>query len=478
MKGYLKQLGKDSIAYGVGGILAKAMIFLLMPVYTRIFSPADYGTITMLTVLTSFLGAVLTMGMGATQTFYFFEQKKEGNVAQARVITAIFQWRLTWGLILVGGAFLLSPILNRQFFDGQLTWLYFALAFAGCFFLNLYRQSTGLFRLRYRPWSYITLMIGHTLLSATIALVLILGFDWGILGFVTGTTTGTCCMALVGWQMNRSYLDWSRWHREWWPRIVRFGAPLVPAELAMYVLNTSDRWFISHYHGQDELGLYAVGANFAMILALAVVTFRQAWWPIAMDAMHSDDGPALFREIARLYMGLGTAGVVLLTAFSPLLVRWFTGPAFHAAYPIVGILAWHSLFYGAYLIIVAGIWKREKTAFISLLMGIAAFLNIGLDALLVPQYGSIGAAAATSFSFLFWNILTIWLSERLWRVNYPYHILIVQICVGVTGSILILYLYTMRQAWWMIVFVTFLAGSLSGCLSVSRKNIKTLLNKL
>ena len=59
----LKQLGKDSVIYGIDGVLAKGVSFFLLPVYTRIFTPADYGTIEMLTVMSSFLAAILVMGM-------------------------------------------------------------------------------------------------------------------------------------------------------------------------------------------------------------------------------------------------------------------------------------------------------------------------------------------------------------------------------------------------------------------------------
>ena len=69
-------------------------------------------------------------------------------------------------------------------------------------------------------------------------------------------------------------------------------------------------------------------------MALAVETFRKAWWPISMDAMQSDDGPETFRMISRLYMGLGVAAVIILTLLSPWLVRLLTAPAFHSAWPI------------------------------------------------------------------------------------------------------------------------------------------------
>ena len=73
IKSRFKQLGKDSVIYGIGGIIAKGIGFFLLPVYTRIFSPAEYGTIEMLMVLNQFLGALLVMGMDAAQSFYFFE---------------------------------------------------------------------------------------------------------------------------------------------------------------------------------------------------------------------------------------------------------------------------------------------------------------------------------------------------------------------------------------------------------------------
>ena len=68
-------------------------------------------------------------------------------------------------------------------------------------------------------------------------------------------------------------------------------------------MSTADRWFIQYYHG-SEARPFAVGAKFTMLMVLAVDTFRKAWWPIAMDAMHSSDGPEIFRVISRLYMGL------------------------------------------------------------------------------------------------------------------------------------------------------------------------------
>lgn len=444
MRARLKQLGKDSLIYGLGGIAARSVSFFLLPVYTRLFTPAEYGTIEMLTVLNGFLAFVLVMGMDSAQSFFFFEQKANGRPAQAAVVSAILHWRLFWGTALVALATLLAPLLNYFFFDGRLTWEYFAIAFAGGLFAQLLSQSAEVFRLLYRPWGYIAIILGQTLLAAAASLALIVWGGYGIRGYFLGFLLASLLVALAGWWLVRDYWEWRRPHREWWPRLLRFGAPLVPAGLAMYVLNTADRWFVSHYSGHEALGLYAVGAKFAMLLAVGVTTFRQAWWPVAMDAMHSADGPPLFRAMGRMYLGCGSAAVVLLTWLSPWLIGWLAAPAYFPAYPLIGVLAWSSLFYGFYLIGASGIWKAERTIWSAVLTGIVAVLNLLLAALLVPRWGGMGAALATSGSFLVWNILALLVSERLWRVGYPLMVLALQVGLGVAATAYILNSYAAR----------------------------------
>ncbi len=426
----LKQLTKDSVIYGIGGVLAKSLSFFLLPVYTRIFTPADYGTIEMLTVLSSFVGAILVMGMDSAQSMYFFKVKEEGRIAQARIISAILQWRMIFGCGIVLLATLTAPLLNAWFFDGQLGWEYFAIAFAGALFAQVMSQSAEVMRLLYRPWGYISITLTQSILAAGLVLIFVLLFDQGIQGFFLGAAIASFVVAIVGWIRIREYWQFDRIHWDLWPQLLRFGAPLVPAALAIYFMSTADRWFVQYYHGSEALGIFAVGAKFTMLAVLVVTTFRQAWWPIAMDSMHSDDGPETFRMIARLYMGIACAGIVILTYLSPWLVQWLTGPEFHDAWPIVGILAWQAVFYGFFLIASAGIWKAEKTYLNLPLMGGCAIFGIILNWLLVPTYGGEGAALATAITYLVWVIATLVVSQRYWKVPFQMRIMFLQMVLA------------------------------------------------
>jgi O-antigen/teichoic acid export membrane protein len=426
----LRQLGRDSVVYGLGAILAKGIGFFLLPIYTRIFSPADYGAIELLTVIAAFLSAFLVMGMDSAQSFYFFEQKDQGPAAQARLVGAILQWRLAWGCAIVVLATAAAPLLNAFFFDGRLDFATFAAAFAGALFMQLMSQSVEIFRLLYRPWPYVLVTLGQSLGAALLVLLLVIVGRQGVLGYFLGTLLASIVAAAWGWYLVRDRVDLSRLHRDWWPRLLRFGAPLVPAGIAMYVMSTCDRWFVQHYRGEADLGVYAVGAKFALVMALAIETFRRAWWPIAMDAMHSADGPETFRAISRLFMGIGVASVVYLAFLAPWLVDWLAAPPFHDAWQVVGPLAWPSLFYGFYLVASAGLWKAEKTRDSMLLMAAAAVLNVALNRVLVPSLGGLGAAIATAIAYLALVAATLVASERLWRVGFPIGLFAVQIGAG------------------------------------------------
>lgn len=447
----LSQLGKDSVVYGLGAVLAKGIGFILLPVFTRIFSPAEFGAIEMLSTIAALLSAVLVMGMDSAQSFYFFERRDHGRAAQAELVSAILQWRLLGGGAIVALATLTAPLLNAAFFEGRLSWHHFAAAFVAALFMQVMSQSVEVFRLLYRPWPYVLVTLAQAASAAGTVLLLVLVFDQGILGYFVGSLLASAGAAAVGWYLARDYLRFETLHTAWWPRLLRFGAPLVPAGMAMYVMNTADRWFIQRYHGDSALGVYAVGAKFALVMALAIETFRKAWWPIAMDAMHSDDGPETFRVIARLFMGIGVAAVVYLAFLSPWLVAWLTGPEYHEGWKVVGVLAWQSLFYGFYLVASAGIWKAERTHVAMILMAAAALLNAALNWVLVPSLGGLGAAIATALSYLVWIVASISVSERLWPVGFPMLLLGMQVAIGVVAVSCVTAWGT--RSWWTVLVV-------------------------
>ena len=430
------------VVYGVGGTLSKGIGFVLLPVLTRLFSPAEYGSLQLLLTITGLLGVVLTLGLDASQGFFFTRQGRHGLPAQRRVVTAVFQLRMCWGLVVSALSAVASPVLNHAMFAGDLSTHHFLVAFGASFFGQVVRQSVEIFRLTFKPWRYLILTSLHTVGTASVAIVLIATLDLGMLGYFYGALAASIFAAVLGVILIRDYLDLRRMSARLWPRLLRFGAPLMPAGIAMYAMNTMDRWFVSVLRGGEELGLYSAAAKFAVAIGLAAQVFRLAWWPQALHAMNNDEDRTIFRRVARYYLGAASAGVIVLTAASGPLLSWLTPPPYHSGFPIVGVLAWHSVFYGFYLIAAAGMWKRERTLWSPVLIGSAGAVNALLNALLVPGLGGLGAAIATSAAFLAWIVGAVLVSERLWPVSYEFGLLATQAIVGITASALVLWMMT------------------------------------
>jgi len=388
----------------------------------------------MLNVIAGFLFPIMVMGTDSAQSYYFFKNKAQNEAENVNLITAILQWRILWGIFVLTISFSLVKLFNTHFFDGELPWLYFAVPFLLSLLMSFISQATGLYRLRYLPIPFVGITFGQRLLGAAVGLLLVLNYKYDIFGILLGNLAAASLFIFIVWYLNRSFLDWSKIHFKWWPRLLKFGIPLLPEAFIWYILTATDRWFIIRYLSKDDLGIYAVGAKFSMLLMLAVVAFRQAWWPIALESLQTKEGPTLIRVFGRTYLAIGSVIIVILSAISPSLVKILATPSFYSAYLVIGLLAWQAVFYGFYLISSIGFWKREKMYFAPILMGTAAAINIAMDFYLVPKYGIVGAAAATGLSFIIWNLLAIIVSEILWPVRHSYFSLASITIVGVLAS--------------------------------------------
>lgn len=452
MNHWLKRLGRDALVYGIGGLLARGVSVLLLPVYTHLFTPQDYGQIEMMNTVVGFMGAFLGLGMDSAQSLYFTQTASEGVTQQAIIVSAIFQWRLLYGLVIFGLCCGFIPILNQEFFANGVSWHLFFISFLSAYFGQFLSQTVEIQRLLFRPYNYVLITLGNSLLSILLGLFLVIYWKLGIAGFFWASFISTTLFAGYSCWQSRLYINISKWHTTLWPKLLKFGFPFLPEAIAMYVMNTANRWFLVHYHGQEALGIFSVGLRFSLLMVLAVNTFRQAFMPTALEAMNHTEGPKLFRNMAYIASALGTACIVFMTATSKIWLICFTTSAYYSAYPIIGLLSWQAFFYGFYLISSVGIWKSEKSYLAPFNLGISALVNILICCWLIPDNGIVGAAFANAAGFFIWNILSVYWSERLWIVHFPKTSLLRHMAIGIFSTLLITLQLNAGSSWSIILF--------------------------
>ena len=433
----LKQLGRDTLIYGFGALISKSINFFLLPVYTRILTPSEFGTIELITVLSYFLGSIIVMGSDTAQSVYFYKFENQGLIKQSELVSSIVKLRLTIALIIILFLTLFSPYLSNLFFMESITPRVFWVALFGSIFTQIYAQSTEVLRLLFKPYKYILIIFFKTITTCAFIIFLILVLDLGIYGYFLGSLISCILVSLLGWYAIRRYLRFDIINFNLWPDLIRFGYPLFLSTMINYLMSTSDRLFIKYFFDSKELAIFAVAAKFSMLVSLTVATFRTAWSPIAMKEMHKSGGETLFQMISRIYMGFSCVLIICLTYISPLLIRLLTTSAYEESIPIIGVISWQAIFFGFYSIICVGLLKEEKT-YISLPISILALLfGIVLNFFLVPKFAGLGASIATAITYAFWIILTMIYSNKYWKIKYNYVLFSFQILIALFSYILI-----------------------------------------
>lgn len=274
----LRRLTGDALVYGIGGSANRLVSVLFVPVFTRLFSPSDYGVLDLLITLGSLMTLLAMVGTSSA-VFYYYHRTTDRHERGRMVGTAI--------LVAVGGALVIA-LLGTVFID-QLAPLFSAdrgyrLALALTFLLlpaNLLASMVlDLLRLEFRPRAFIALGLARTLLSSSLGVFLVVTTPFGIAGLIGAQAILAAVAAAIGLWLTRGI-----WHigvdRSAASRLLRFGLPLVPTGLSYWVLQYVDRYFILAYRGAGELGIYAVAIRLSGLLQLLTIAFQSAWLPFA-----------------------------------------------------------------------------------------------------------------------------------------------------------------------------------------------------
>tara|TARA_B110001452_G_scaffold261342_1_gene260042 strand:+ start:3019 stop:4461 length:1443 start_codon:yes stop_codon:yes gene_type:complete len=431
----LKKLKSDLIVYGLGGALINSIHFFMLPVYTRLFNPEQFGEIEMVLIVTGLLKIFYNLGLDSAQSILFYKYKLD----QKRLISSILQYRLIFGGGILFLSFILFPLVNKLILNNSLSNSFFIIAFLGCFFNLIAEQCAQVFRLSYKPKQYLAINIITSLFSSLFIIIFSYIIGNGILGYFQGFLLGGIFAMVYGIYKAREYISLFKLNSFYWKSLFKFGIPLVGSGFSFYVLNSADRWFINWKLTSHDLGLYVVAFKFSAILMLFGQTFRMAWNPIAFNLIRSeDDNRPFFQLVSKLYLGFGVALALILTLFSKLLVLLVTTKEYYDAFPLVGVLCFGSILYGFYPTINLGFWKKQKTHLDFLATSVGAISNVILNYIFIQKFGVFGVALATTLSQFIWIITTMYISESLWKINYPYFRFLLVGVVGFGSSIIII----------------------------------------
>jgi O-antigen/teichoic acid export membrane protein len=413
----LKELLRHSAIYGLGSIVARAIAVLLLPLYTRYLSPSDYGLIETLIALSAVLTALVAQAMKSAFFRFYFDSAEPAR--RLLVVRTTFWYVLAASTsVLIAGVALAQPISWLLFHTRGHDSLVIA-AFVGLWAAMNYEQMTSLFRVEQRSTAYVAATLTNVVITIAATVLLVVVFEKGPLGVLVGNLTGTLIVYAALLAYNRRFLG-LQFDRSLYRAMNRFGLPLVPSAVALWLTNFSDRFFLVKLADAHEVGLYSIGVRVASAIVLLLTAFRMAWPAFAYSI--EDD-----REARRTYSFVLTYVVYIccwlalaLGLLAPWILKLITTKPFYPAQNVVAPLAFGVAAFGAYVVVQIGTGRARQTRSNWLVTGAAAVVDVALNLVLIPPYGRMGAAVAmvTAYTLLFVGMA--WRAHRVFPVPYQW----------------------------------------------------------
>ncbi len=420
--GFSKDFAKDTIIYGLGRGIKKFIGIFLLPFYTRALSVDEYGVLETLTTMTTLGAAFLSVGLDSAVGFYFF---KAGEKEQGRVAYTLFVIRLITFIPSLIPVFLAKQ-LSIALFGTEEYVIPVALSALLIPVSLLMDEQSKLLRYFRKPWLFSASTILKSLINVTLGIILVVYLSYGVSGSLTARLVSSITVIIfIFLVFSKRKYDYSfsfRWAR----KLFKFGFPIMWAGFAIWIMDSSDRFFLLHYSNLAEIGKYSIGNTFAQPVLLLNMAVQMSFSVLFFDFYYKEEDPGkpTSKAIAiagfKHYFASSLLLSLVLSAFGKILVPWITTPAYTAGALCIPFLAFSHIAAQSYQTMSPGIILSGKTWHFTWITALSAVVNIILNFVFVPVWGFTGAAFATFISFFVYWVVKIIVAHPHFPVPYPF----------------------------------------------------------
>jgi O-antigen/teichoic acid export membrane protein len=412
----MSRIGRESAVYLAGVLATKAVAFIMLPLYTRYLTPADYGTL-MLIEITMEVVSIVAGARISSGIFHFFHKAED---QQARRLMLATSQTVLSGAFAGAGllAFLAAPWLSRLLFGSDLSSGLIRIAAVTLALQGAAIVPIAWLQLNARHGAVVRLNLAKLVVQLALNVLLLVGYGLGVAAIlwsslVANALTGIALAVMLARSVGAAF------SRAAAAEVVRFGAPFVGTHLAKFVVTYGDRYYLQAAAGTAVVGVYGLAYQFGFLLAtLADGPFRSAWEPVRFAVAKRPDRDAVYaRAFIHLNLIQVTMGVAISLGVPEFLRVMATPPFFEAANWVPIILAAYLLQSWSFFLN-AGLFVTERTGLITWATWLGAGAAVAGYVALIPPLGALGASLATLLSFLVLFYAVYRYSQREWPVAY------------------------------------------------------------
>ncbi len=437
-KGMARRLVGGTFNYGLGQFIPKFVALLLVPVYTRLLSPTDYGYMDNAIAFGGFVMALMRQGVpGAVARFYY--DHDEGPSLRDYVTTVA--WFLLGSSLVVGLiALVVCPWILAALIPGLPLPFAFLAILSGIAFVNSELQSR-LVQAREQSSYQARLNVGRASVSIALAILFVVVLRTGVIGMLAAEVVSYGLLALVAIYYLRSELR-GHFRQSMLRSSLAYGWGMMPSDFVGALTPLVTKGVLTGAASAAATGVLGLAIRVSQPLNLIGIAFQTAYNPIYFSVRKEESSSGLQR-LAISARNVWTASVgcaVAAALLGPPLVVLVTPSTFHPAARLIPILAIGFTGLMAYNLLGPEIFYRKRTWLMPVIVYGSAAVDITISVLTAETYGAAGVAWASTARLLVTAVVAGIISCRLIRIPYPWFSLARSTLCGLLAAVPLLLL--------------------------------------
>lgn len=420
MNAHFRDILKHSGVYGIGQILTRMVSLVMLPLYTRFLTPADYGTIAILDLTSTVLSILVSGGLASA----LLRHQADATTPEAEHTlwwTGLLVITGTATAMVVPGILLRSPLASFTLGPQELQGGYYYVLTLGNLWFSVLSQVFMLyFRVRKWSWSNVGLSLGGLLLNVALNVYFLAYRHWGIPGVLTGNLATVVVMTIIRFVMVAPWWSRVRFDLRLGLELSRFSIPLILALLLSTVMHQADRYLLRLFLDLDAVGTYSLAYQIGQgTNALFLVPFSTIWGVVLYDIAKQPGAKATFARVFEYYFYALLLFLFGVSLFVNPLLAVFATPEYAPAAGLVPVVCLSFVFFSIdeHFRVPALLAKRTVSMVPGTALGAAA--NIGLNLLLVPRFGVMAAAWVSVVTYMIFSGVSLYLCRRIDHYDYP-----------------------------------------------------------
>lgn len=408
--------------YGFGNLVVRSVSFVLLPLYSNLISVEHFGIYSLMMSMYAIAGVFYHFGVNASLTNFYLKENDEST--RKLIFSTLINVIILLGLIFTFIAFSISSFLTNKILGSSEYSTLIILLFIIIFVETVSNYILQLFKtLELSKRVVFYLFIGaiiNLLLNIWFVYVLRMGINGIIFAhLITSIIVFILLLPLIKGSYTFS-ID-----KKILVSVVLFSLPLFLSGIFTAGMDVADRFILDHFFGTKEVGEYSFAYRLAMITNIFVISFRAAWMPYALNRYTEGNYREIFGNILIKVIAIGVLILLSVSFFADDLfdIKIFSKDLFNSNYKagliilpfvVIGYI-FNSLasFYSLYPFTV------NKSYHFLISDGLGILFNLLSNFILIPIYGLIGAAVATSISFMIAAGYLYFISKDKIEISYP-----------------------------------------------------------